>query len=122
MEVFESGSVVSFDKVHVLPQGVVMDSSGLSTLLPGGAGALPVQMPTQSDPPLPAVTPSNQYRFVAFRFLANGSTNLSPSVQWYMTLRVLKDPIVNGGQMPANFFTLQIDPVSGSMKNFRPSL
>ena len=87
-----------------------------------------VQTPTAADPPLPGVasgTPiGSQYQYVAFRFLPNGSTNLSPSDSWYVTHPQPEGP---GRQRaartpPANFFTLQIDPVSGSMKGFRPSL
>lgn len=130
LEVFDTGLTVSLDKIHALPQSVVMDAAGLSTILPGSTTVtipLPVQSPTNNDVPLPGSvagrTPiASQYQYVAFRFLPNGSTSLSPTGSWYVTLKVLKSPQDSPTIPPANFFTLQIDPVSGSMKGFRPAL
>lgn len=129
MEVYESGAVVSLDKLTALPSGVIMNAGGLSSLLPNGQAKNPpaVQTPTAADPPLPGVGSGtgigSQYQYVAFRFLPNGSTNLSPSDSWYVTIHNVRDQATASSTTPpANFFTLQIDPVSGSMKGFRPSL
>ena len=44
---------------------------------------------------------------------ANGS--------WYVTLQNINDP-VSATTPPNNFYTIQIDPVSGAMKQFRPGI
>jgi len=72
------------------------------------------------DPELPRGI-KRQYRYVAFRFQPDGSTNLAPKTSWYVTLHQLKDK-VTGKIPPPNFFTLQIDPVSGTTRPFRPNL
>jgi len=71
------------------------------------------------------------YQYLSFRFLSDGSTNLPPQAKktgggggssvdtWYVTLVGLGDETkdING----INYFTLQIDPVSGTAKAFRPN-
>jgi hypothetical protein len=64
------------------------------------------------------------YEYISFRFLQDGSTNLSPAGgtangNWYVT--VLN--AVDKGKQPAeiNFFTLQVDPVSGATRSYRPN-
>ena len=57
-------------------------------------------------------------RFVAFRFHADGSTDLTPNKEWFLTLveRKLSQHTVK----PKNFVTLQIDPASGHVRSFQP--
>jgi uncharacterized protein (TIGR02596 family) len=56
------------------------------------------------------------YRYVAFTFLPGGSTDLN-SGRNFVTLVLQNDrPLVEG----TNFFTVQLDPVSGSVRHFRP--
>jgi uncharacterized protein (TIGR02596 family) len=90
------------------------------------------------DPTLPRNIGIN-YTYVGFRFLPDGSTNLpskstgDPNGCWYVTLRNVND--VNpqlgpgslttgaaGGTRPVNFFTLLVDPVSGTTRQFRPGI
>lgn len=57
-------------------------------------------------------------RFVAFRFHADGSTDLTPQKEWFLTVLERK-----AGRLPAkpvNFVTLQIDPASGRVRSFQP--
>jgi uncharacterized protein (TIGR02596 family) len=64
-----------------------------------------------------------QYEFVSFRFMPDGSTTLGPTTLWYLTMHGINDrPKTKGGKVgpPDNFFTLQIDPVTGATKIFRP--
>ena len=66
------------------------------------------------------------YRYASFRFLQDGSTNLSPSSTWFVTIHNLTDTptgttMKKANNDPINFFTLQIDPVSGAIKGFRPT-
>ncbi|MEP6671090.1 MAG: Verru_Chthon cassette protein D [Chthoniobacter sp.] len=117
------------DKPQLLPQAVVLNKSRLSTVI-NDAGSFPTT-PSQStagtkDPELPRNI-SRNYDFVWFRFMPDGSTNLparsnsDPNGAWFITLLNMNDP-TTGNTPPPNFFTIQIDPVSGSMKQFRPGL
>ena len=57
-------------------------------------------------------------RHLAVRFLPDGSTNLDPSSQWFLTLVEAPDETRDG--VPANFYTVQIDAVTGRLRTFRP--
>ena len=59
-----------------------------------------------------------QGRFVAFRFHADGSTDLTPQKEWFLT--VLEHKAGVAPVKPANFVTLQIDPASGRVRSFQP--
>jgi hypothetical protein len=63
-----------------------------------------------------------QYDFASFRFMPDGSTNLPQATNtvWCVTLLNINDIVA--GTTPANFYCLQIDPVTGKMKQYRPGL
>ncbi len=130
MQLFEmqdSGAAVAMGKALRLPQSIILDSSTgggpgatLSSLLDIGTtpslkkvwSALDLQVS------VPRVNGTN-YNCCAFRFLPDGSTNLSPFSPpgpWFLTLRSLTDV----KSPPANFFTIQIDATNGHIKTFRP--
>jgi uncharacterized protein (TIGR02596 family) len=123
---------IPLDKMQLLPQSIVMDSGSLSSLIskPRTPGGPPATMATTNDTPLPRTpkgsNPRN-YDYVWFRFLPDGSTNLppdtdsDPSTLWYVTLYNINEH-VSGSTPPHNFYTLQVDPVSGAMKQFRPGV
>ncbi len=124
-EVLDSGALVPMDKPQLLPQSVVMNPNSLSTLL-DDASVKPAKKPdTQKDPKLPRNI-DHKYEYIAFRYLQDGSTNLSSTsgTIWYLTLHNMNDTArateanVKNGEV--NFFTLQIDPVSGTTKSYRP--
>lgn len=54
----------------------------------------------------------SQRRYFAFRFHSDGSTDLTPDQQWFLTLAEQ--------QAPANYYTIQIDPETGRVRTFRP--
>ena len=115
-EIVESGVAIPLDKPQRLPVSVVIEPNIVfSTLIP----ATPTK-PTATDPDLPRGILKANYRYASFRFLQDGSTNLSASSTWFVTIRNLTDSVV-GTKPPANFFTIQIDPVSGAIKGFRPT-
>ncbi|MEM0895516.1 MAG: Verru_Chthon cassette protein D [Verrucomicrobiota bacterium] len=60
-------------------------------------------------------------RYVAFRFNGDGSTNLpkSSSDNWFITL-ASETSYSAEGSLPPDFITLQIDPVNGRVRTFRP--
>ena len=58
-------------------------------------------------------------RYVAFHIHSDGSTNLPPGEPWFLTL--LDQDSANAlKQPPANYFTIQIDPINGKLRTFRP--
>jgi uncharacterized protein (TIGR02596 family) len=118
MEILENGIAVPTDKPRLLPQAVIMNMGTLSTLI-SGTGQTSTTA-SGSAPNLPRNIGQN-YTYVAFRFLPDGSTNLSASSLWYVTLHNMNET-VTGTTTPANFFTLQVDPVTGKVKQYRPSV
>jgi uncharacterized protein (TIGR02596 family) len=101
------------------PQSVVLasaiDKTSILTLTPQTADA--------SSPKLPRV--GTNYQYVAFQFKPTGDiqppsdNKLDTSSKWFLTLILDNDPIKASG-LPANFLTIQIDPVSGKTSVFRP--
>lgn len=120
-EMLDNGVGVPMDKPQLLPQSVVMSSGPLSTLLNANPNS-PAGPDTNKDPKLPRGVDYN-YTFVSFRYYPDGSTNLSATsgTIWYVTLHNMNDQPA-GTQPPANFFTLQIDPISGTTKSYRPGV
>lgn len=130
-EITESGAAVPLNRIQRLPATVVFDKGALSTLLNPELRGI-AKKPTQIDPELPRNVKRN-YEYQSFRFLQNGSTDLpaarpnsTTEDNWFITLHSIdlpeamtdaKDP--RGGTI--NFFTLQIDPLSGSTKSYRPN-
>lgn len=55
--------------------------------------------------------------YVAFRYLADGSTNL-PEEKWFLTVTFQSE--TESEEVPANFYTIQIDPALGQIQTFRP--
>lgn len=126
-EVLESGAAVPLDKMQMLPTNVVFaytdDSAvGLSSIIDEAKAGTPKKPGTddKAAPRLPRGI-DYSYEYVSFRFLQDGSTNLTPTDTWYLTLIGLTDRLEAVDKPPANFFTVQVDPVSGSTRTFRPT-
>ena len=111
-QIGENGVASACGKVERLPQMIIIDSgTTLSTLL-----SSPKQDPTDAIP-----RAGKNYKWCAFRFRPDGSTNLSPIVPayWCVTLHNATEGD-NLAKPPANYATIQIDPISGSLKSYRP--
>jgi len=135
MQVLPSGVSVPLGKVQILPTSIMMaftegqtatgnSNSNFSTLLSTGSGTAPLYTttPPNTDPDLPRGI-KKSYNYYSFRFLPDGSTNLLPTVQWYVTLINRNDEakLSGTGIQSINFFTLQLDPVSGATRSYRPT-
>lgn len=59
------------------------------------------------------------YRYRSFRFRPDGGTDLPTGGQWFFSLQLQNDAVVNNG-LPANFVTVQIDPLVGRARVIRP--
>jgi uncharacterized protein (TIGR02596 family) len=120
---------VPLDKPAVLPQSIIMNPGPLSTLI-READTKP-KIPTSdkgqaNDPQMPRNV-GTSYDYACFRFMPDGSTNLparsntDANGAWYVTLQNINDSTTSN-KPPTNFFTVQIDPISGAMKQFRPGI
>lgn len=116
----EGGTSTPLGKMVRLPQGVIIDSgAALSSILD------PDKRAYNGTPSTPITAAGTQYGYFSIRFRAGGSTDLSPtsngaSQLWHLTLHDANDGD-NRSVCPSNFWTIQIDPMSGTLLNFRPS-
>jgi uncharacterized protein (TIGR02596 family) len=127
-EVLESGATVPLNKFQPLPPTVIMSPEDLSSLIDENVMGKPKNATKDDDsaPELPRGI-GRKYEWVSFRFLQDGSTNLKQTSSWFVTLhRARRSPDEKFTKQSLdkdvpNFFTLQIDPVSGTTKSFRPT-
>lgn len=114
----QNGAAVPQTRPEFFPSPVIIaaDPSESSLLADASVGDSPHQekAPASGDPNVGAY--GTNYRYVAFQFMPSGLTDLSAGKN-YLTL-VMKDgkPLSQG----ANFFTVQIDRINGSVRSFRP--
>lgn len=120
-EVFSNGTPVPLGKMEPLPGAIIFSYSGSPDGLSSIIEKPKLQQPGLKDPSLPRGI-DTRYDFASFRFLADGSTNLSAVDNWFVTLINLNDILTAPNQPPANFYTLQIDPVNGNTRSFRPNV
>jgi uncharacterized protein (TIGR02596 family) len=136
MEVTGSGIPVQLAPIQRLPGAMMLNEGRYSSLFDatGNSQQIPLRFknPSDLDPGMPRL-PSDKarkYTYASFRFYPDGSTSLSPTGNWYMTMHSSADTArlsgaVGGGPDPiksVNYFTLQVDPVSGSTRVYRPQL
>jgi len=62
--------------------------------------------------------------FVSFLFRPNGGTSLKPvnppDGNWFLTGYVENAPVNSSTGIPDNYFTAQVDPVTGRVRTYRP--
>jgi uncharacterized protein (TIGR02596 family) len=110
---------VPLSRIKYLPDPIIFSKDAtFSTLLDyGNASRSGLAHSTET---LPGGTSAE---YVSFLFRANGGTSLkpvSPPVgNWYLTLYAENAPPTANG-LPANYFTAQIDPVTGRVRSYRP--
>ena len=117
-----TATYVALDRVQILPNTVFIDSgSTLSTLITPPTGQMGTSPTITNGTTLNASLPQpgKAYNCVLFHFFPSGTTDLPSSAQWFLTLHNIND----GDNLPAtpkNFFTVQINPLNGHLRNFRP--
>lgn len=116
LEIDDAGTAVPLGKTVRLPEGLVLDDAKYSSLISESAQG--VQTPGKDHPDLPRGI-GRRYRYSSFRFHPDGSTDLSPTRRWYVTLVAAHDR--TGDQLPPNYVTIQIDPLGGTLRTFRPT-
>jgi uncharacterized protein (TIGR02596 family) len=105
------GTTQSAERVQRFPKGIViLETPSVSTLSGLSASTTNETLPGGESAP-----------YVSFRFRPDGSTDLDAqaSSRWFWTLAQATDS-PGGNGVPANFATIQLDPVTGRPKLFRP--
>jgi uncharacterized protein (TIGR02596 family) len=102
------------------PQSVVLstDSSKTSFLSITGQPASGANPPSSAAAVSIPVYGTN-YNYIFFCYKASGRTDLNLSQNWFATL-IPKNAAAVNGTLPANFATVQIDPIMGKTQVFRP--
>lgn len=136
-EVLENGAILPAGEMVRLPKGVVMNDSLYSTLL---REELRPHVVASEDPTAPEIPlevndkkVGRNYWINGFRYLPDGSTDLPPTAsstsedastsnddRWFVTLIGMSEE--NKPIAQTNFFTMQIDSISGTIKGFRPGV
>jgi uncharacterized protein (TIGR02596 family) len=98
--------------------GPVIVSSNAATASLMNDTLLPETAPAATDPSLGAL--GKNYRYRKFRFRPDGSTDLSATGSWFLSLVPKNAPASRPQDLPANFITLQIDPLNGRTMTFQP--
>lgn len=137
--VLESGVAVPITDrpMFRFPKGVILHDTEYSTLL--NEELRPhVEATTDATAPELPVDINNKkvgrnYWYTSFRYLPDGSTDLPPFAvqgggeasegtrdQWYVSMIGLEQA---GKELRTiNFYTVQVDPISGTLKSFRPTI
>jgi uncharacterized protein (TIGR02596 family) len=136
-EQLENGAILPVGPMHRLPRMVIMDGDKYSTLISEKFKGQPEDASTdKTAPELPVEVGERkvgrQYEYVHFKFLPDGSTDLPPRAKegtgigtdvnddsWYVTLVNLTDE--NRSISTVNYYILQIDAISGTIKSYRPN-
>ncbi len=116
----EDGTAKAAGKVQSLPSGAVInESSALSPLITElttkqGSAGLRVSKAGENG---------RDYEWIAVTFLPDGSTDLDESGgesgKWFVTVHDGIHP-VSDGTPPSNYYTVQIEPLLGSVRGYRP--
>lgn len=106
------GTKIAIGNMKTLPEGVVMnETAGLSPLI---ANTLPL---SGTKPKIPHV--DTAYTAQVLEFLPDGSTALDPANKWFVTVHNEIDG-ASASTAPDNFYTVQIDPLLGTLRSHRP--
>lgn len=114
-ELDPGGVAYPLGKIQELPGSAVIDENvNLSSILNPALGAPAPHGSTSAIPPA-----GTNYYYTSFYFYTDGSTSLSPSQVWFLTIRNINSPS-SGTTPPANFATIQVNPLNGTAEVFRP--
>ena len=104
----ETGEVLPLDRYRSFGGNIVLHpDEKFTTLL-----ALPKQ---RLDDPRLTGAPADTESYVSFRLLPEGTTSLTPDLQWSLTL-VFDSPLLDQGRLPENYRSVVINPVTGGVR------
>ena len=109
-------TVTAITKPYFFPAPIIISTNTtVSTLLN--------QSPTLGstlNPSFPLPVYQNNYKYVVFRFTPTGQTDL-PATQTLITLISESAATTHAAySLPANYQTIQIDPINGAIRSYRP--
>jgi uncharacterized protein (TIGR02596 family) len=112
----DDGTAKALGKVQQLPTAVIISSdTTFSTLVsPDRSKSF-----SSTDPQVSIPRAGTLYDAYYFRFRPDGSTDLDPTLKWYLTVYNETDK-PTAGSPPPNYATIQIDPISGDIMTYRP--
>lgn len=119
------GNVEPLQAPLILPAGVIFVSnpSSSSILDQSNSGPLTdkvVHPASDSQPLIQLPGYGNNYEFRRFRFRSNGETDMK-QVAAFVTLVSRADKVQDfRTNLPGNFYTVQVDPVNGRTRSYRP--
>ena len=113
-------SRTAVNKVQHFPGTIIISPDTTLTTLPatGTSTSLPSK---EVVPSLPQTAPNGPYIVYSFQYRPDGSTNLSSASgnTWCVTV-VNENTPGAAGVPPKNFATIQIEPVTGAVRLYRP--
>jgi len=103
-----------------LPNGIAcLTASGLSSLLSDAASNPPIHVTGSGAQSGLGGRVSGAFSYIAFHFNSDGSTDLSPTQSWFVTVASSRAPLKENGA-PANFITILLNPLNGRTRLLQP--
>lgn len=113
------------NSMHLLPSGTaISEDPMMSTLIvnrppSSSGGGQPVEAVLRNGTKYETFSPpADEYR--AFIFYPEG-TDLNEAAKWHLTV-TSQDEVQKGPGALRNFYTLQVDPLTGRLTSYRPSI
>jgi uncharacterized protein (TIGR02596 family) len=113
----DNGAATPLGRLTKLPATVLINENTANSSLLKGERDKTSWPATDPKISLPAV--GTTYTAKAFQFRPDGSTSLSSADKWFLTLHAATAG-ANASTLPPNFTTIQVDPVSGAIRTYRP--
>lgn len=112
----DNNAATPLSRLTKLPASVLMNETAANSSLLQGSDKTWI---AGTDPQISLPGVGTTYTAKSFQFRPDGSTSLSPDSKWYLTLHAATTG-ATAPTLPPNFATIQIDPVSGAVRTYRP--
>jgi len=106
------GSTNALDRPKFLPSPVILSPNASESAFLSSTNH--TEQPSQTNAPVAGF--GQNYRYRSIRFAPNGSVDLQNPENFFTLVLQNDKPLTEG----ANFFTVQLNPISGSVRSFRP--
>jgi len=113
----ENNKATPVGRITKLPTSVLINEVAANSSLLSVADKSSWDATTDPQISLPGVGTS--YTAKAFQFRPDGSTSLDPTQMWFITVHAALAG-ATAAAPPSNFATIQVDPVSGAARSYRP--
>lgn len=112
----DANAATPLSRLTKLPASMLMNESAVNSPLLQGSDKT---WTAGTDPQISLPGVGTTYTAKTFQFRPDGSTSLSPTEKWFLTLHAATAGATPTA-LPPNFATIQIDPVSGAVRTYRP--